>query len=325
MRLKRLEDLYRGFFYWFALKSKAGEEPVLPPRRRLVAVLMPAKKDAFENEFEKDGKLLGAVPFTSEGFLARRENLLVLSERRFDTTYDTLKNSSGLLAKGPADAQVKEILIKALDDESELAAVTHDGSRQLLAASGLVPRSVAAPEWIQFGMASFFETPPGAPWINLGGLHVSVLEELNYLAQLPRTNGGKKLDLDKEQATTILRELITDQSFRKARTSGDRAALLKARTMSWALTYFLAHKKLPELRRYFKELSSLPRDLDFDDDILVGCFVRAFDLADPAQPNKLDNKRLAGLAEQGIEYLQLTPLQGENALQELKALRGAKP
>ena len=35
-------------------------------------------------------------------------------------------------------------------------------------ASGLLPRNVAVPEWLLFGMGSFFETPLQSPWAGIG-------------------------------------------------------------------------------------------------------------------------------------------------------------
>ena len=38
----------------------------------------------------------------------------------------------------------------------------------MLFASKLLPRNVHAPEWVQFGMGSFFETPLQSPWASIG-------------------------------------------------------------------------------------------------------------------------------------------------------------
>ena len=56
-----------------------------------------------------------------------------------------------------------------------LAAVTHESTRQLLTATGLLPRNVVLPEWVQFGLPASFETPKydllsqaGAFWPTFG-------------------------------------------------------------------------------------------------------------------------------------------------------------
>src|SRR6185437_3746673 len=67
-----------------------------------------------------------------------------------------------------AEAQMLSLMLKALEQEAELATVSHEVSRQLLFASGLLPRNVAVPEWALFGVGSFFETPLQSPWPTIG-------------------------------------------------------------------------------------------------------------------------------------------------------------
>src|SRR5262249_26435769 len=69
LRLKHLEQNYRGFFTWFALRGRA-----LPvPESRLVAVLVESP-EAFEHQY-KD--IFDAPPKEDDGFFDRRENLAV--------------------------------------------------------------------------------------------------------------------------------------------------------------------------------------------------------------------------------------------------------
>src|SRR5205807_1275457 len=62
-----------------------------------------------------------------------------------------------------AEVQTGALVLRAMEIDGERAAITHNATRQLLFASGLLPRNVAAPEWLQFGLSSFFETPAGSP------------------------------------------------------------------------------------------------------------------------------------------------------------------
>src|SRR5262249_1486414 len=57
--------------------------------------------------------------------------------------------------------QTLALLHKALEEEAERAAVTHEGTRQLPVATGLLDPHVIAPEWLDFGFASLFEMPKG--------------------------------------------------------------------------------------------------------------------------------------------------------------------
>ena len=312
-RLYRLEEAYRSFFYWFALKSVDGKTPP-PPHRRLVAVLMSGPP---YDEFQRRHDLLDPWPRVADGFWARRENLLVFVDKPLDPAYEPLQRAIGCLAKKKEDDELaKALFSKGLEEESARAAVTREATRQLLAATGLVPLNVAAPEWIRSGMASSLETPVGAAWGNIGGLHESVLEPYNYLAQFKAVGGGK--GLDDAQAQSVLRDLITDRLFRQVAGNPDPAALLRARTMAWSLTYYLAHRKPRELMSYFAEVSSLPRDLDFDEDVFIGCFARAFDLENAKQPGKLDGDKLAKLAGEWQQFFQDIPFQGRDTLEKVR-------
>ena len=189
---EHLENSFRSFYYWFALRRIA-----LPvPRNRLVVILTKQKSD-----FNKLHKILTSSPVVVDGFFARRENLAVMTSMRQDETYELLhtywntwkdkgydrhKLLEGTGTKPPkgavpqsvwqegaeattkiAEAQMLALMLKALEQEAELATASHDASRQLLFASGLLPRNVAVPEWILFGMGSFFETPLQSPWPTL--------------------------------------------------------------------------------------------------------------------------------------------------------------
>jgi hypothetical protein len=186
-----------------------------------------------------------------------------------------------------------------------VASVTHEGTRQLIAAAGLrpgtvlLPRGVAAPEWIQFGMGSFFETPEGAPWAGTGA------PSWTYLVAYDVMQTGDKLDKPED----AIKKVITDKYFQEADNGHNRDALVKARTMSWALTYYLARRHLDGLVRYYEELESLPRDLDFDDDVLLGCFGRAFGLMKDANSKQMDEGKLMDLAKDWYQTIKDTPLE----------------
>jgi hypothetical protein len=312
-RLDRLENTLRGFYYWFALKGVA-----LPvPQQRLLAVLVAQKE-----EFERNRQMF-EVPFlVADGFHARRDNLAIFSANRLDEPYQALKDfvkpelakhdtTQLLRGKGDPQAQTAMLMLRALEDDAELAAVSHEGSRQLLAASGLLPRAVSAPRWIQFGMGSFFETPTGAPWTSIGAPHPTLDDQNNYLLQYQNANKKKKLDPPAE----ALEKVVTDRYFHSSRPK-EKVDLLKARSMSWALTYFLAQAKLDGLQRYFRELGKLPRDLELDEDTLKETFARSFNLLD--RSGKVDAGLMSRLANEWHEFMLRTPLELNEILQEVR-------
>jgi Protein of unknown function (DUF1570)/Papain family cysteine protease len=330
--LDLLENSFRGFYYWFALKGIA-----LPvPNQRQAAVVTSREKD-----FHHLHKILTSGPVVVDGFFARRENVSVMSAERMDESYEMLKKAwanfgdrgfertailsgkpgagrpkYGITQEQAATAQMAALLLKALENEAELATISHDASRQLLFASGLVSRNVAAPEWIQFGIGSFFETPLQSPWASIGA------PSAYYL---PRWHELKDKDFEKSPGDT-LRNVVNDAYFRnlppkgKAESSTRRAydaALRKARTASWSLTYFLAkdEQRLPGLMRYFKELSKMPRDLELDEEVLLDCFARAFGAVDAS--NKVDKAKLSALANQWYSYLDYVKFESESTVKQI--------
>src|SRR5262249_42642542 len=153
---------------WFALHDKA-----LPaPKERLVAVLVKKGDKGFgqlETLFEPENVV-------EDGFHARRDNLAIFCEDRLDQEYATLKQFNQeklrpyereqilkgrfVLKDSKSGQHLDEnevatlhgltLLQKSLEDDGERATVGHDGTRQLLVASGIAPRTVILPEWIQF-------------------------------------------------------------------------------------------------------------------------------------------------------------------------------
>jgi hypothetical protein len=324
--LSQLENSFRGFYYWFALKGVA-----LPtPSRRQVVVLTGSEKD-----FDSYHKALASGPVVVDGFYARRENLAVMSSKRLDESYDALSKyyqswedkgfrRADILLKPPktdlqsvAEAQMLALMLKSMEKEAELATVSHDASRQLLFASGLLPNNVAAPEWLLFGMGSFFETPLQSPWPSLGAPN-------SYY--LPHWTELKGKGLEKTRGDT-LRRVVTDAYFRGLPTEGKAgsderhvhdAALRKARATAWSLAYFLAtsERRFEGLLAYFKELSKMPRDIELDDEILLGCFARAFGLVDAS--NKLDNAKLVSLEREWFSHMDNVHFESEATVKKIR-------
>jgi hypothetical protein len=167
---------------------------------------------------------------------------------------------------------------------------------------------VEAPQWIDFGMASFFETPKGSYWSGTGAPNMA------YLVNFKLWDATKKLEKNSAEA---LKSVVTDRYFHKIKESKSKEnAEAKARTMTWALTYFLAYKKRDGLLRYYQELANQPRDLDLDEDVLLGCFARAFGLVDAKKPNEVDENELNKLASSWYTFIKGTPLEIDEVLKE---------
>jgi hypothetical protein len=311
-RLQTMENNYRRFFYWFALKSKDGELAYIPkgkpglvvPKERMVAVLV-GNVRGDRVEFDHFHKTFDGAPLVADSFHARRANLAVFSKDPLDTPYAALKTyfnenyrnfyDRGLLLKGKATkaannrpkedfwlAQTLSLVLKSLEADTERAGVSHECTRQLISGIGLLPRGVSAPEWIESGIGSFFEVPRGAAWGGPGSPHWIYLTHYKDWAA--------KANPKPRDVLNALKSVISDRYFRQAELEKNKdkkaAAMNMARVMSWSLTYYLAQNKLDGLMRYYRELAKLPRDLEFDEDTLILTFARAFDC--------LEDQRLKG-------------------------------
>src|SRR5262249_9437504 len=177
-RLELLEKNMRAFYAWFALHEIA----LKVPEEKLVTVMVP---DVTTYKLQRAA--LDAAPAVSDGFYAPRDNVAVFSLQRMDEAYQIFSkmmqeavwkrfpNRDALLKGRDAPKDLKKaegkdwknefrriqtlaLVDKALEQEAEIASVTHEGTRQLAIAAGLWPRTLFAPEWISFGFASLFDT-----------------------------------------------------------------------------------------------------------------------------------------------------------------------
>jgi hypothetical protein len=345
-RLARMEDTYQVFFYWFALRGS----PRTVPAYRLVTALVKEADADNTKEFDSKHTFFDSLPMLGDGFTVRRDNVVVLSARRTDEAFSTLRRNNkhlfqqqfkGVTAKDllndakimtrrvdiagyiPA-LQTLALVEAAMQEESEWATVTHECVRQLEAATGLIPRNVNAAEWAQFGLASFLETSHRSFYPAYGAPNWNQLINFKFLRK------AKKLEA--KHARDILLNVITDRYFRQGyvllhelgeiadEKDHDKDALATktanqlelARSTSWALTYYLAHKHFKKLLAYYQELSKLPRDLEYDEDVLRACFGRAFNLmtVNPDDPSKqvLDLSRVERLAHDWFNQMDQTLL-----------------
>jgi hypothetical protein len=333
-RLAALENHMRGFYYWFALRGNA-----LPvPPDKMVAVLL-----AEPSEFRKQRAVVEDEPLVTDGFYAHRDHICVFSAQRLDTpfqvfekqvhplwasgSYDKAKLLDGTekrrtnITPNPAEFQrvmTLALLERALADEAERAAVTHEGTRQLLVATGLIPRTVVVPQWAEFGSAAVFETPkgpfPGAPITSSVAIFPGIAgPSWAYLRYFKENTGSDERGTPPE----LLKAVVTDSQFNKIVSTvdqrgqlvADREGLLRARSNAWALAYYLIKARLPGMLRYYQELSALPRDLEMDERALLACFARAFDVANVTNDG-VDPAKFEQLAKDWLAHVRGLPVPG---------------
>jgi hypothetical protein len=323
--INHLENNMKSFYYWFALRGK-----VLPvPEERFVAVLL-------NTEFDRKMEIFGNPSLIGDGYFARRDNVAIFSGKPQDPDFQALlertkdvwaannqaKALAGTLmvkdkqtyqvdADKTATVQTYALLQKALEEDWMRATVSHEGTRQLLVGAGLVTKGVTIPQWLDFGMGSFFATPKGAPWAATG------VQNFTYT---PLAREWAMKATGTKIATEALQGIVTDQYFRdvaaKGKTSAEKDALLKkARTLAWALSYYVARNRLDDLLLYYQELAKLPRDLDFDDQVLMEAFAKAFKLMDDSG-KKVDQDKLARFAENWRSVISSTTLEHAELIEE---------
>jgi hypothetical protein len=329
-RVKRLERLYAGFFYWFALQG----QPLPAPQRKLVCVL--AESD---EKFKSLHQVFDSIEHVADGFYAPIENIAILAPSRVDSAFDQLRSKAGEIDKQFGDlgfdltkllkgdklpkkvteeidsgriayGQMMALAMEAAKEEGEVATVTHEGTQQLAAATGLLSRHVRVPSAVRMGLGCFFETPKSAGdlnlvslWSGIGDAHwvyaplfkrLASAEAAGTLALDEKNATAKPLRIDKLNPVRIL----TDGGFERADKAekGDKDSYRTvARAEAWALTHYLMREKLSNLRRFYAELSQLPRDMDLTPEIIEMTFARAFDLVDAGNPDRIDQDKLAAL------------------------------
>lgn len=183
-RLEALERNLKAFYLVHALRGKA-----LPfPDKQLLVVL--AKRGG---ELGPLNRSLDGGPISNDAFYSQVHNLLVLSPERTDDLsksflrlakeqYKEGWNQAELL-KGkapPVDGNTTKpedvarvmtftLVAQALEDEAITAAVTGDGTRQLAATLGLLPKYVLLPRWVEDGLTSLYQTPRNPGVVAIAG------------------------------------------------------------------------------------------------------------------------------------------------------------
>lgn len=344
-RLEALEMNFKTVYLWFAFRGKA-----LPaPTEKLPAVIV---GDAAEFRRYRDN--FEASNLASDGFHARRENLAVFSARRLDKAsvnfesktkeiYRHVKSADDYFqvklpnAKENANAHTNfrdyarastlALVDRALREEGEIASATHEGTKQLFAETGLLPRNVLAPEWVRFGIAALFEMPKGPFPGGAGQLKVALYPggggpHWAYMRYFEEMREAKRIT--NNMAPQLFIETILDEPFRTARKAealersmstkgqpeGDSKATTseqlyaQARTLSWSIVYFLAKEKYPEFEKFLTELSALPRDAELDAEAVMNCFGKAFGVSfSGLAGDQADIQKISGLGMLWMQFM----------------------
>ena len=425
-RAAQLNDNFAAFYLWHATRGV-----VLPvPEKALVVILAADARD----QVTQLRQALDGLPTQSDAFFAPDHNVVVLAPERMDDIGRTfLKQTNQVFSKGlnrdellngkipkidvtgekgsiPDDvarANTLAVVEKLVVEESELAAVSREGTRQLLFATGVLPKHVTLPNWLTQGSVNTFTRPRGPAYITKGD------DEKPYMAVAFGTGYGvpnyvlhryfKEMgdDFHKElnpDPAKLLENVLTDAYFAgikdgvdpdpappaKAKkpstgivagpgpgpgpapgpgpglglgavgpggrpggpgsaggpppaaggpmgppaggpmgpqnygpTSPDDPIVLqrkkrerltiKSQATAWALYYYLARFRAPELKQYVAELNKLPRDLPIDGRTAYAAFVRVFKLS-ATEDGPADPARMKQFAKDWLDYMNTVSL-----------------
>jgi hypothetical protein len=338
-RLDALENNFKTVYLWFSLRGRA-----LPgPAEKLVGVIV-----GDSTEFRRYRDTFEATNLVDDGFFARRENLAVFSARRLDRASvnfeqrvkdiyrdqrpeDLFKPALPKLKENPkapntfrkySNASTLALVDNLLQEEAEIASATHEGTKQIFAETGLLPRNVLAPEWTRFGIAALFEMPKGpfpgstrelqvAMYPGGGGpnwAYMRYFEELKDLKKLTPDNAPDMfIDTVLDEHFRVARKLEAAARAGKHEEDGDSKATqaerqyAKARTLSWAVVYFLAKMHFKEFEAYLAELAKLPRDAELDHEAVIVAFCRGYGIDETGLSGaQADIHKFAGV---GLEWL----------------------
>ncbi|MGQ9822751.1 MAG: DUF1570 domain-containing protein [Thermogutta sp.] len=215
-----LERLYASFTNYFTRRGVQLSEPQFP----LVVIVFANQAQYVEHCREEVGPAVTQI----KGHFNLQTNVV--------TTYD-LTGSGGTvsaleLARSLARPEVQQ----------NIATVVHEAAHQLANNCGLLQRWNDTPQWLNEGLAMFFETPDlrGSRAVTSVGLvnTARLAQFRSYLSRRPA-----------DSLQTLLRD---DQRLQNTDTATDAYA------ESWALVYFLLLQRPREFTAYLERLVSKP-------------------------------------------------------------------
>lgn len=238
-RSRQLNDHFIGFYMLHATRGVALPVPTKP----LVAVLAEQTGDV-----RRLRNALDVLPGTTDAYYAPDHHVLLLAPERLDAVgrtfvrqnqqlFSTGFNRDSILAgelpakldatgadgarpDDVARASTLALIEKLMTEEAELAAVSREGSRQLLHATGALPAHVTLPEWFANGSADYYARPRGPAFVKVGEDEkpfVSVAFGTgfgvpNYVLQRAMRDLDESKELNPDRAK-LLENVLTDAYF----------------------------------------------------------------------------------------------------------------
>ncbi|MCZ2342408.1 MAG: hypothetical protein LC104_11515 [Bacteroidales bacterium] len=245
--LDQLEENLKQFYLWHALKGV-----VLPqPQQKLLVVLTNKVSEFGQVRHALDGNRV-----TSDSFYCPQYNIVVLAPERLDDAGRTFTRFvQGLYREGynraelvhgttpPLDTTMPQtinqqaleitrvmtiaLVDRRIEDETRLAAVSREGTRQLYAATDILAPFVRYPEWVENGLGNLFHKPKGPIVTDSGNGHLVMGVNLhfgmgapNYMLHRLYRQMAAKRELHPDSAE-MLRQTLLDHYFDAVRLGVD--------------------------------------------------------------------------------------------------------
>lgn len=237
-RSQQLNDNFIAFFMWYA--TRGATLPV--PEKPLLAVLAEQAQHV-----RKLSRVLDALPAQADAYFAPDHSIVLLAPERLDDVGQTFRRQnqqvfskglnpdailSGELPKldpvgatGPRPEDVARgttlgIIEKLVNEEAEVAAVSREGTRQLLFATGGLPTHVTLPEWLANGSVNAHMRPRGPAFVTIGEddkPYMAVAMSTgygvpNYVLQRYLRDMDEKKELNADRSK-LLEHVLTDAYF----------------------------------------------------------------------------------------------------------------
>jgi hypothetical protein len=276
-RTRQLNDNFIGFYLFHAVR---GNPPPVPAKQ-LVAVLAKQGQSMRGLHHALDG-----MPVQADAFYAPDHDLLVLSPERLDGVGQTfLQQQQQVFVKGLSREPLLDGLIPKLDstgekgprpedvaraatlalvekfafEDAEIAAVSREGTRQLLFATNQLPRFVTLPIWLSNGSVNYLARPRGPAYVTVGE------EDTPYMHVALHTGYGPPNYVLRRHFTDIVRDLEAHhKTTGKLQADRDHLLELQARMLVNVLTdsYFAGLKNAddpdPALPKKHKKPDTAP-------------------------------------------------------------------
>lgn len=209
----------------------------------------------------------------------------------------------GMTKDEVAQAMTVAMVEKYDEDGTAVAAISCEGSRQLLYSSELFPLHVDLPVWLRIGAGSYYHRPRDPVYTPKEKDKAEMAIGLttgygrpNFALQYHLAQLDARRELNPDPAA-LLRNVVTDTYYVAAAAGRDadnptntrkeapadeikrlNGLAVKAHVTSWALYYYVAKNRPAELQAFLAELRRMPRDLALDGDTKLLLFARAFGL-----------------------------------------------